>query len=98
MEELQLQRLKAVIERVMEQVPFYRKKFANINFSSEKLTSLLEMKALPFTTKKDLRENYPFGRTKVLLPKFHIEEKSLLDSSPSLPLSLQCSKYRKASY
>lgn len=61
MEELQLQRLKAVIERVMEQVPFYRKKFANINFSSEKLTSLLEMKALPFTTKKDLRENYPFG-------------------------------------
>ncbi|WP_210363927.1 phenylacetate--CoA ligase [Bacillus sp. REN3] len=60
-EEIQLQRLKRVVERVTRDVPFYREKFENANISPEMIQSLADLEALPFTEKKDLRDNYPFG-------------------------------------
>ena len=60
-EEVQLQRLKAVVEKVTNRVPFYREKFDKVNFSPEMLNCLEDLEALPFTTKQDLRDQYPFG-------------------------------------
>ncbi|MBT2660091.1 AMP-binding protein [Bacillus sp. ISL-45] len=60
-EELQLQRLKAVVEKVAQRVPFYKKKFEDANFSPDRLNSLEDLEALPFTEKQDLRNHYPFG-------------------------------------
>ncbi|MCM3572658.1 AMP-binding protein [Mesobacillus subterraneus] len=60
-EEIQLQRLKAVVEKVAQRVPFYKKKFADVNFSPDRLNSLEDLEALPFTEKHDLRNHYPFG-------------------------------------
>jgi len=59
--ELQLERLKAVVQRVYERVPFYKKKFDEIGIKPEHIKDLRDIRNLPFTTKDDLRENYPFG-------------------------------------
>ena len=42
-------------------VPFYRKKFDEIEFNPDDLRSLDDLRKLPFTTKNDLRDNYPYG-------------------------------------
>jgi phenylacetate-CoA ligase len=42
-------------------VPFYRKKFDEVKFNPDDLRSLDGLSRLPFTTKNDLRENYPYG-------------------------------------
>jgi phenylacetate-CoA ligase len=60
-EEIQLQRLKAVVGKVAQRVPFYKKKFESVNFTPEMLNSLAGLEALPFTEKQDLRDHYPFG-------------------------------------
>ncbi len=60
-ESLQLKRLKEVVERVYHLVPFYRKKFDEIGIKPHHIKSLSDLKNLPFTTKQDLREHYPFG-------------------------------------
>ncbi|WP_144476041.1 phenylacetate--CoA ligase family protein [Cytobacillus oceanisediminis] len=60
-EEIQLQRLKSVVEKVAQRVPFYQRKFEKANFSPEMLNSLKDLEALPFTEKQDLRDHYPFG-------------------------------------
>ena len=59
--ELQLKRLKETVHRVYENVPFYRKKFKEMNVSPDDIKTLDDVKKLPFTTKDDLRENAPFG-------------------------------------
>ncbi|HEC86742.1 MAG TPA: phenylacetate--CoA ligase family protein [Thermoplasmatales archaeon] len=59
--ELQLKRLKETVHRVYENVPFYRKKFTEMNISPDDIKTLDDVKKLPFTTKDDLRENAPFG-------------------------------------
>lgn len=59
--ELQLERLKATVDRVYRTVPFYRKAFQKKGFQPGDLKSLDDLKHLPFTTKQDLRDNYPFG-------------------------------------
>ncbi len=61
LEALQLKRLKQVVERVYATVPFYRKKFQEAGITPDDIKSLDDLKRLPFTTKEDLRENYPFG-------------------------------------
>ena len=60
LEQLQLRRLQDCLERV-SRVPFYRKAFADNNVQPEKITSLDDLRRLPFTTKEDLRQNYPLG-------------------------------------
>jgi phenylacetate-CoA ligase len=61
LESLQLKRLKQVAERVYHTVGFYRKKFDEAGVRPEDIRSLEDLGRLPFTTKQDLRDNYPFG-------------------------------------
>jgi phenylacetate-CoA ligase len=61
LEAIQLRRLKAVAERVYATVPFYRKTFDEAGVKPGDIKSLADITKLPFTTKKDLRDNYPFG-------------------------------------
>ncbi len=69
LENLQLERLKATVKRVYENVPFYRKKFDEAGIKPEKIKILKDLQYLPFTTADDLRENYPFGLFAVPLKK-----------------------------
>lgn len=61
LEALQLKRLRSTIEKVYNAVPFYRKKFDELGVHPDKLRSLSDLQSFPFTTKQDLRDNYPFG-------------------------------------
>ncbi len=60
MEELQLDRLKKIVRRCYEYVPFYRKLFDSIGFKPEHIKTLKDIEKIPYTTKDDLRDNYPF--------------------------------------
>ncbi len=61
LEQLQLERLQATILRVYMNVPFYRKKFDELSIDPDTFRSLNDLSKLPFTTKDDLRDNYPYG-------------------------------------
>ena len=58
---LQLQRLKMTLTRVYEHVPHYRQAFEAKGVHPNDLKSLEDLAKFPFTAKKDLRDNYPFG-------------------------------------
>jgi phenylacetate-CoA ligase len=58
---IQLQRLKATIENVYATVPFYKAKFKEVGLTPGDINSLDDLQKLPFTTKQDLRDNYPYG-------------------------------------
>jgi phenylacetate-CoA ligase len=58
---LQLMRLQAVVDRVYHLVPFYRRRLDEAGVKPEDIRSLDDLRRLPFTTKPDLRDNYPFG-------------------------------------
>ena len=61
LEAIQLRRLKTTAERVNANVPFYQKKFKEAGVVPGDIRSMDDLRRLPFTTKQDLRENYPFG-------------------------------------
>ena len=61
MEALQLKRLQETVKRVYEKVPPYRAKMDKIGLKPEDIKSLKDLSKLPFVTKQDLRDNYPFG-------------------------------------
>ena len=58
MESIQLTRLQQTVKRVFENVPFYQEKFKEHGITPEDITSLEDVRKLPFTKKKDLRDNY----------------------------------------
>ena len=60
-EAIQLERLKETVKRVYEKVAPYRKKMDEAGISPEDIRSLSDLARLPFVTKQDLRDNYPFG-------------------------------------
>ncbi len=60
-EELQLKRLQDVVRRAYENVPYYRKKLDEAGVTPEDIQALKDIEKIPFTTKSDLREAYPFG-------------------------------------
>ncbi|MCX7912998.1 MAG: phenylacetate--CoA ligase [Thermodesulfovibrionales bacterium] len=60
-EQIQLERLQANLLRVYMNVPFYRKKFDELKIDPDSFCSLEDLKKLPFTTKEDLRDSYPYG-------------------------------------
>jgi phenylacetate-CoA ligase len=66
---LQLERLRATLGRAYERVPHYRAKFDGAGARPEDLRSLADLARFPFTTKDDLRANYPFGMFAVPLRK-----------------------------
>lgn len=61
MEQLQLERLQATLNRVYKNVTCYRNKFNELGIVPEDVQSLSDLSKLPFTTKEDLRLNYPYG-------------------------------------
>ena len=58
---LQSRRLVEVVNRVYNNVEFYRKKMQDMGIEPGDIKSIEDIGKLPFTTKEDLRENYPFG-------------------------------------
>ena len=60
LEKLQLERLQKTVRHCMN-AEFYRKKFDELGITPDDIQSLDDVRRLPFTTKEDLRENYPFG-------------------------------------
>ncbi len=61
MEELQLKRLQKVVKVAYENVPYYQKAFDDAGVSPEDIETLQDIEKLPFTSKTDLRDAYPFG-------------------------------------
>ena len=61
LEALQLKRLKQVVQRVYHTVGFYRKAFDKAGVTPDDIKTLDDLRRFPFTTKQDLRDNYPFG-------------------------------------
>jgi phenylacetate-CoA ligase len=61
LEALQLKRLQQVVQRVYHTVGHYRAAFDEAGVKPENIKSLADLARLPFTTKQDLRDNYPFG-------------------------------------
>lgn len=65
-EALQLERLQATVRHCMNS-PFYKKRFDEIGLKPEDIKSLDDIRRIPFTTKQDLRDTYPFGMASVPL-------------------------------
>jgi len=61
LEALQLKRLRHIVERVYHTVGFYRRSFDEAGVKPDDIRTLDDLRKLPFTTKNDLRDNYPFG-------------------------------------
>ncbi len=61
MTKLQSERLVATVKRCYEKVPFYRRKMDERGIKPEDIKSIADVTKLPFTTKYDLRDEYPFG-------------------------------------
>ncbi len=60
LEKLQLERLKKTIEQAVKS-PFYKKLYAEKGIDASSINSIDDIRKLPFTTKQDMRDNYPFG-------------------------------------
>jgi phenylacetate-CoA ligase len=61
LEQLQLERLQSTLYRLGTHVPFYRRKLREVQVDYEAITSIDALRHLPFTTKEDLHDNYPYG-------------------------------------
>lgn len=61
MSEVQGKRLHEMVERVYFNVPFYRKKMQDIGIEPYDIKGIEDLEKLPFTTKQDLRDNYPYN-------------------------------------
>ena len=61
LERLQLERLRAKVGEVYERVPFYRRTLKEKGVTPDDIQSLADLRKLPFTSKLDFRDNYPFG-------------------------------------
>ncbi len=61
LEALQLDLLRRQLAHVYEAVPFYRQAFRDRGIAPEQVRSLADLRSLPFTTKTDFRDHYPFG-------------------------------------
>jgi phenylacetate-CoA ligase len=57
---LQLKRLKSAVKNAYDNVPYYRKRFNELNITPDDINTLKDIEKLPFTTKDDLRDAYPF--------------------------------------
>jgi phenylacetate-CoA ligase len=67
LEQLQVKRLRELVARVSQTAPFYTKRLQDAGVSADAIQSLDELSRIPFTTKSDLRDNYPYGLLSVPL-------------------------------
>jgi len=58
--DIQLTNLKNIVEHAYNKVPFYKDKFDSIGLKPKHIQSLKDIEKIPFTTKEDLRDNYPY--------------------------------------
>jgi phenylacetate-CoA ligase len=61
LEELQLKKLQKTVKRAFDNIPYYNKKYSDAEVFPEDIECLKDIEKLPFITKDDLRESYPFG-------------------------------------
>ena len=61
LEAIQLRRLQKTVARVYNTVPFYKKRFDEVGVKVDDVSSLDDLRRLPFTYKDNLRDSYPFG-------------------------------------
>lgn len=61
LELLQLERLQSTLTRAFRQVKFYRRQFEGLGLGLDSIRDLRDLSRLPFTTREDLSENYPYG-------------------------------------
>ena len=61
LEELQLKKLQKIVKRAFDKIPYYNKKYSAAEVYPEDIETLKDIEKLPFITKDDLRESYPFG-------------------------------------
>lgn len=69
LEALQLERLKALVDYCDKNVKFYHDRFEKHGITAEKIKTLSDIQYIPYTTKTDLRDNYPFGMFSVPMKK-----------------------------
>lgn len=60
-EALQLERLKHMVRYCFDNVPFYHKRLTEAKVTPDKIKQLSDIQYIPYTTKDDIRDNYPFG-------------------------------------
>jgi len=60
-EALQLERLRHIVDYCYNNVPFYHKRLNEAGVTADKIKQLSDVQYIPFTTKADIRDNYPFG-------------------------------------
>lgn len=89
-ENLQLERLKKTVRQCMNS-PFYKKRFDDLHLKPEDIRSLDDLYKIPFTTKQDLRDNYPFGLSTVPMEKVvRLHSSSGTTGTPTVILHTQC--------
>lgn len=88
-EKLQLERLKATVEHCMNS-PFYNRRFKELNLKPSDIKTLDDLEKIPFTTKQDLRDTYPFGIASVPLDKcVRLHSSSGTTGNPTVVLHTQ---------
>lgn len=60
-ERLQLKKLKNLVDYCYNRVPFYKKRLDEVGITADKITALSDIQHIPYTTKDDIRDTYPFG-------------------------------------
>lgn len=81
---LQLARLRNLVEKVYKKVPFYRERFDGKGVKASDIATLKDIEKLPFTTKDDLRDTYPFGLLAV--PHEEIKEVHMSSGTTGIPV------------
>ena len=61
LEEIQLKKLQEIVKRAFDKIPYYNKKYSDAEVYPEDIETLKDIEKLPFITKDDLRESYPYG-------------------------------------
>ena len=61
LEALQLERLKHIVDYCDRNVPYYHRVLSNAGVTADKIKSLSDVQYIPYTTKADVRDNYPYG-------------------------------------
>ncbi len=61
LERLQLKKLKNIVDYCYNRVPFYKKRLDEAGITADKITALSDIQYIPYTTKDDIRDTYPFG-------------------------------------
>ncbi len=82
--QLQFARLKNLVEKLYTNVPFYKKRMDDLKVKPHDITCMADIAKLPFTTKDDLRETYPYGL--LACPVSEIEEIHMSSGTTGVPV------------